>query len=89
MVTKDEIKDPNNLNLKILVNGEEKQNSNTNQLVYNVQKCIEYTTTRYTLYPGDIIMTGTPAGVGPVEPGDTMVAEIESIGRMEVEVRAA
>lgn len=89
MVTKDEIKNPNNLDLRISVNGVERQRSNTNQLVYNVQQCIEYTTTRYTLYPGDIIMTGTPDGVGPVEPGDTMVAEIEKIGRMEVKVRAA
>ena len=89
LVTPDEIEDPNNLDLKISVNGEERQNSNTNQLVYNVQKCIEYTTTRYTVYPGDIIMTGTPAGVGPVEPGDTMTAEIESIGKMDVAVRAA
>ena len=88
MVTKDEIKDPNNLNLAISVNGEERQRSNTNQLVYNIQQCIEYTTTRYTLYPGDIIMTGTPEGVGPVEPGDVMVAEIEQIGRMIVDVRA-
>ena len=89
MVTKDEIINPNNLDLRISVNGVERQRSNTNQLVYNVQQCIEYTTTRYTLYPGDIIMTGTPDGVGPVEPGDTMVAEIEKIGRMEVKVRAA
>ena len=88
MVTKDEIQEPNNLNLTISVNGQERQRSNTDQLVYNVQQCIEYTTTRYTLYPGDIIMTGTPEGVGPVEPGDVMVAEIEKIGRMIVEVRA-
>jgi 2-keto-4-pentenoate hydratase/2-oxohepta-3-ene-1,7-dioic acid hydratase in catechol pathway len=89
MVTKNEIENPNELDLTISVNGKERQSSNTNQLVYNVQKCIEYTTTRYTLYPGDIIMTGTPDGVGPVEPGDTMIAEIEKIGRMEVKVRAA
>jgi len=89
MVTKDEIEDPNDLDLTISVNGEQQQNSNTNQLVYNVQKCIEYTTTRYTLYPGDIIMTGTPDGVGPVGPGDIMTAEIESIGRMDVAVREA
>ncbi len=89
MVTKDEIEDPNNLDLKISVNGEERQSSNTSQLVYNVQQCIEYTTTRYTLYPGDIIMTGTPDGVGPVEPGDIMTAEIEGIGKMDVAVRAA
>ena len=84
LVTPDEIEDPNNLDLKISVNGEERQNSNTNQLVYNVQKCIEYTTTRYTVYPGDIIMTGTPAGVGPVEPGDTMTAEIESLSLIHI-----
>jgi len=89
LVTKDEIENPNNLDLKISVNGEIRQDSNTDQLVYNVQKCIEYTTTRYTLYPGDIIMTGTPEGVGPVEPGDTMTAEIEGIGQMEVAVRRA
>jgi 2-keto-4-pentenoate hydratase/2-oxohepta-3-ene-1,7-dioic acid hydratase in catechol pathway len=89
IVTKDEIKNPNELDLTISVNGIERQSSNTSQLVYNVQKCIEYTTTRYTLYPGDIIMTGTPDGVGPVEPGDTMIAEIEKIGKMEVKVRAA
>ena len=89
MVTKNEIENPNELDLTISVNGKERQSSNTNQLVYNVQKCIEYTTTRYTLYPGDIIMTGTPDGVGPVEPGDTMIAEIEKIGKMEVKVRAA
>ena len=89
MVTKDEIEDPNSLDLNISVNGEERQSSNTDQLVYNVQQCIEYTTTRYTVYPGDIIMTGTPEGVGPVEPGDIMTAEIEKIGKMEVAVRAA
>jgi 2-keto-4-pentenoate hydratase/2-oxohepta-3-ene-1,7-dioic acid hydratase in catechol pathway len=89
MLTKKEIENPNELDLTISVNGKERQSSNTNQLVYNVQKCIEYTTTRYTLYPGDIIMTGTPDGVGPVEPGDTMIAEIEKIGKMEVNVRAA
>jgi 2-keto-4-pentenoate hydratase/2-oxohepta-3-ene-1,7-dioic acid hydratase in catechol pathway len=89
IATKDEIENPNELDLTISVNGKERQSSNTSQLVYNVQKCIEYTTTRYTLYPGDIIMTGTPDGVGPVEPGDTMIAEIEKIGKMEVKVRAA
>ena len=89
LVTADEIKDPNNLNLKISVNDEERQNSNTSYLVWNTQKLIAYTSSRYTLYPGDIIMTGTPEGVGPVEPGDVMIAELEGVGRMEVDVRAA
>ena len=89
MVTADEIHDPNNLDLKISVNGEVRQNSNTRELVYNVEKLIEYSSERYTLYPGDIIMTGTPDGVGPVEPGDVMTCELEGIGMMEVHVRAA
>ena len=89
LVTADEIPDPNNLDLKILVNGEVRQNSNTQELVYNVEKLIEYTSERYTLYPGDIIMTGTPDGVGPVEPGDVMTCELEGIGIMDVKVQAA
>ena len=89
LVTADEIPDPNNLDLKISVNGEVRQNSNTQELVYNVEKLIEYTSERYTLYPGDIIMTGTPDGVGPVEPGDVMTCELEGVGIMDVNVQAA
>jgi len=89
LVTADEIPDPNNLDLKISVNGEVRQNSNTQELVYDVEKLIEYTSERYTLYPGDIIMTGTPDGVGPVEPGDVMTCELEGVGIMDVKVRAA
>ncbi len=89
LVTADEIPDPNNLDLKISVNGEVRQNSNTQELVYNVEKLIEYTSERYTLYPGDIIMTGTPDGVGPVKPGDVMTCELEGIGTMDVNVQAA
>ena len=89
LVTADEIPDPNNLDLKISVNGEIRQNSNTQELVYNVEKLIEYTSKRYTLYPGDIIMTGTPDGVGPVEPGDVMTCELEGIGIMDVNIQAA
>ena len=89
LVTADEIPDPNNLDLKISVNGEVRQNSNTQELVYNVEKLIEYTSKRYTLYPGDIIMTGTPDGVGPVEPGDVMTCELEGVGIMDVNVQAA
>ncbi|MDG2034876.1 MAG: fumarylacetoacetate hydrolase family protein, partial [Rhodospirillales bacterium] len=88
MVTADEISNPNKLDLKISVNGDVRQESNTEQLVYNVEKLIEYCSERYTLYPGDIIMTGTPDGVGPVEPGDVMTCELEGIGMMEVDVRA-
>ena len=88
LVTADEIADPNKLDLKISVNGDVRQSSNTDQLVYNVEKLIEYCSERYTLYPGDIIMTGTPDGVGPVEPGDMMTCEMQGIGIMEVNVRS-
>jgi 2,4-diketo-3-deoxy-L-fuconate hydrolase len=88
MVTKDEVPDPGNLDLKLWVNGELRQNSNTRHLVYDVPRLIEFTTSFYSVYPGDVIMTGTPAGVGPVKPGDVITVEIERLGRMEVPVRA-
>lgn len=89
IVSKDEIADPNSLDLSMRVNGEVRQNSNTRYLVYDVQRLIEYASSMYTLYPGDIIMTGTPAGVGPVKPGDVLTAEIESIGRFEILIAPA
>ena len=89
LVTADEIADPNNLGLWITVNNEPRQKSNTNQLILNVQQCIEFFSQYYTLHPGDVIMTGTPEGVGPVKNGDLMIAEVEKVGRMEVRVRNA
>ncbi len=86
LVTKDEIPDPNNLDLSLRVNGELRQNSNTRRLVYNVERLIEYATSFYTLYPGDLIFTGTPEGVGPVKPGDLITAQIERIGRFDIRV---
>ncbi len=89
LVTKDEIRDPGNLALSIAVNGEPRQKSSTRFLIFDVPKLIEYASSFYTLHPGDVIMTGTPEGVGPVKPGDVMHCEIEGIGAMEVKVRAA
>jgi len=89
LVTKDEVPDPGNLNLKLWVNGELRQDSNTRYLVYGVPRLIEFTTSYYSVHPGDVIMTGTPSGVGPVKPGDVMAVEIEKVGRMEVSIRAA
>jgi 2-keto-4-pentenoate hydratase/2-oxohepta-3-ene-1,7-dioic acid hydratase in catechol pathway len=89
LVTPDEIGNPNNLDFWLTVNGEMRQKSNTKFLDYNVHKLISWASEFYTLYPGDIIMTGTPAGVGPVVPGDVMVCEISGIGQMTVNVRAA
>ena len=89
LVTADEIADPNNLDIEIKVNGETKQKSNTKYLIYNVERLIEFCSSFYTLYPGDIIMTGTPEGVAPVDDGDTMVCTVEKVGTMEVPVRLA
>ena len=88
-VTKDEIADPDKLDFWITVNNEIRQKSNTSYLIYDIRKQIEYFSSFYTLVAGDVIMTGTPEGVGPVKGGDTMVAEMEGIGRMEVAVRDA
>ena len=89
LVTAEEIADPNDLDFTIKVNGETKQASNTKHLDFDVFRLIEFASAFYTLLPGDIIMTGTPAGVGPVQPGDVMHAEIAGIGAMDITVRAA
>jgi 2-keto-4-pentenoate hydratase/2-oxohepta-3-ene-1,7-dioic acid hydratase in catechol pathway len=86
LVTADELGDPSPLDLEITVNGQPRQKSNTALLIWNVQKLIAYASQAYTLYPGDVIMTGTPEGVAPVVPGDTMHARIERIGQMQVAV---
>jgi 2-keto-4-pentenoate hydratase/2-oxohepta-3-ene-1,7-dioic acid hydratase in catechol pathway len=89
LVTADEISNPGNLNLKISVNGEERQNSNTKYMILGVPELIEFASAFYTLNPGDVIMTGTPEGVSPIQPGDHILGTIEKIGSMEVRVRAA
>ena len=89
LVTPDEIADPGDLDLRIAVNGEERQNSNTRYMILGVAQLIEYASSFYTLYPGDIIITGTPEGVSPIQPGDVISAYVECIGTMEVKVRAA
>ena len=89
IVTADEIEDPHNLNISLTLNGQVMQNSNTRNLIFNVPKLIAYLSSVFTLEPGDIISTGTPAGVGfarkpPVwlKPGDEVVVEVEGLGRL-------
>ena len=89
LVTADEIPDPGNLDLEISVNGERRQHSNTRQMTLGVPELIEMASAFYTLHPGDVVFTGTPEGVSPIEPGDEIVATIQSIGSMSVRVRAA
>jgi 2-keto-4-pentenoate hydratase/2-oxohepta-3-ene-1,7-dioic acid hydratase in catechol pathway len=89
MVTADEIPDPGALDFELKVNGKVRQRANTRDLILGVPELIEFASSYYTLLPGDVIMTGTPAGVGPVLPGDTMEAWIEGVGDMTVAVRVA
>ena len=87
LVTADEIADPGTLDLKLAVNGDTRQSSNTRYLIKGVAELIELASSFYTLSPGDVIITGTPEGVSPIAPGDLVVACIERIGTMEVGVR--
>jgi 2-keto-4-pentenoate hydratase/2-oxohepta-3-ene-1,7-dioic acid hydratase in catechol pathway len=89
LVTADEIADPNDIGFHLEVNGEPRQSSNTKMLIFNVQKLIAWASRWYTLYPGDVLYTGTPEGVGPVGAGDVMTCHIDGIGDMRVNVRAA
>ncbi|KAL3272738.1 hypothetical protein HHI36_014200 [Cryptolaemus montrouzieri] len=89
IVTKDEIPDPHNLNLKCWVNGELKQAGNTKDLIHKIDKLIEHLSSITTLYPGDLILTGIPSGVGCnrnppqfLKKGDILESEIEGIGRL-------
>lgn len=89
LVTADEIADPQQLDLRLTVNGEVRQITNSAQMIMYIAEQIEWASSYYTLYPGDVIMTGTCEGVGPVVPGDVMHASISSIGEMQVRVVAA
>lgn len=87
IATKDEIKDPNSLNLWLNLNGEEVQNSNTSDFIFNVQEVISYISRFMTLLPGDVISTGTPSGVGMgfkpskyLKPGDEVELGIDGLG---------
>ena len=87
LVTADELQDPSSLEFSLTVNGEPRQKANTRDLIIGIAELIEFASSFYTLYPGDLIYTGTPEGVGPVLPGDQITTEFEGIGRMDVTVR--
>ena len=89
LVTADEFGDPDDVALSIAVNGAPRQDARTSSLILSVRGLIAFASSFYTLQPGDILMTGTPEGVGPVAPGDVMTAFVERIGTVDVRVRAA
>ena len=91
IVTPDEISDPHNLDLLTEVNGEERQKSNTKNLIFNCFELVEHLSTAFTLEPGDLVLTGTPSGVGGVEgkflkEGDIIKISISELGHIKNEV---
>ncbi|MFJ8711746.1 fumarylacetoacetate hydrolase family protein [Streptomyces violaceus] len=95
LVTADEVPDPQNLSLKLWVNGELKQDGTTAEQIFSVGEVVRYLSQVMTLYPGDVINTGTPAGVALGEPepkpylraGDVVELEIEGLGRQRQEFK--
>lgn len=87
IVPLDRIPDPNRLRIQGRVNGQTRQDASTSQMVYGVPELVEFISSVVTLEPGDIIATGTPSGVGPIEPGDVIEVEIEHVGTLRVPVR--
>jgi 2-keto-4-pentenoate hydratase/2-oxohepta-3-ene-1,7-dioic acid hydratase in catechol pathway len=87
------VPDPMNLRLGLTVNGEQRQASNTKNMIFSIAEQIEYLSRIVPLQPGDVVLTGTPAGTGRawggyLSPGDVVVAEIEGLGRLETRVAA-
>ncbi len=81
------VANPDNLVLTLHINGELRQQGNTNQMMRPVAAIIAVVSRYFTLQPGDVILTGTPAGVGPLHSGDQLVAEIEQVGTLKVSVK--
>jgi 2-keto-4-pentenoate hydratase/2-oxohepta-3-ene-1,7-dioic acid hydratase in catechol pathway len=89
LVTKDEIADPNNLDIKCIVNGKALQDSNTREMIFKIPYLISYLSRAITLNPGDVITTGTPDGVGAarkppifLKHGDVVTVEVEGLGQL-------
>ena len=81
-----EINDPHNLKIELKLNGETKQSSNTKHLLFKIPEIFENISQFFTMEPGDIIATGTPSGIGPIKPGDSLEASIEKIGTLSNKV---
>ena len=86
LVTADEVPDPQNLDFFLAVNGEVKQKSNTSLMIMDLATQISWASSYYTLWPGDIIMSGTCSGVSQVKPGDVLHCEIDKVGRCDVRI---
>jgi len=88
LVTRDEIPDPYNLRITLRLNGETRQDASTGDMVYRIDQQIAWLSAAMTLEPGDMISTGSPAGVGKIKPGDLIEGEVENIGSIRNRVIA-
>ena len=87
VVLKKDISNPQNLDISLKVNGEIKQSSNTKNMIFTIEEIIEYITKIMTLEPGDLIMTGTPEGVGEIIAGDILEANLGKKISLKVNVK--
>jgi 2-keto-4-pentenoate hydratase/2-oxohepta-3-ene-1,7-dioic acid hydratase in catechol pathway len=88
IVTPEDIGDPQNLEIKCRLNGRVVQNSNTRHMIFKIPEILAFVSKNFTLEAGDIIITGTPSGVGPLKDGDLLEVEIENIGTLTNPVKA-
>jgi 2-keto-4-pentenoate hydratase/2-oxohepta-3-ene-1,7-dioic acid hydratase in catechol pathway len=79
--------DPHELNLQLFQNGQLRQNSNTQQLIFNCFQLVSFISTNLTLLPGDVILTGTPGGVGPIQSGDRLEVRIQGLAPLVNQVK--
>lgn len=86
-VTKEKVSHPQNLNLMLRINGVIKQCANTDQMMYSVERIISFISEIMTLERGDLILTGTPEGVGEIKEGDVLEAQLDSICSLTVDVK--
>ena len=85
-IPKQSIADPHNVDLWLEVNGEMRQNANTKLMIFDIPAVVSYLSTFFTLYPGDLILTGTPAGIGEVKRGDVIKCGLRGIKEMKFTV---
>lgn len=83
-----DIGDPQNLHIECRLNGKVVQTGNTREMIFSIKETLSFVSHNFTLYPGDIITTGTPSGVGPIKPGDEVEVEIENIGILRNPVKS-
>jgi 2-keto-4-pentenoate hydratase/2-oxohepta-3-ene-1,7-dioic acid hydratase in catechol pathway len=86
-VHRSQVADLQNVNIRLTVNGEIRQDGNSSDMLNKVVPLVSHISHQFSLQPGDVVLTGTPAGVGPVEPGDQLIVELGELLRIESQAR--